>query len=478
MNKRVIFLVSLSVGAVIGSILITHYQNSLKPELSINSFVFSPYAPYNGDMESIKFEIENTGKAPARDFTICLEDNGKTVNRETIKELKENQKIPVEFNYEFTEAGAHILTVRIDCGNSLKEASRRNNRVSIRLNVKPHSQSAPLFKTKLGNVWYSTNYGGSSPVLHNGKVYVGGKNNCFFCINARTGKKEWVFKVKDAGIFPGIYTTPVFYDGNVYFGSTGTNPLEEKGHVFAVNSETGKEKWEFVTDSDILFITVSDGLLYALSRRDTLYCLNPDLGNLLGKYTPQKQTNGILCGKIYVSNGIIVIKESASEHLRITALNVKTLKTIWEIMFKQNQPCNTGSPIGYNNLLYVNGKYCIDIRTGKIIWTNKSIPDGFEALGKNLFVATPKGELYKLDLTNGSIIWKETVEPTESPMYICKDTLVFCSASGKIYLLDGKYGEIISSFKTNSEIITKPMFDGKFVYAVAEDGYLYCFEKK
>ncbi len=475
-NKvKTFYIILILVSAILIAKVSTTYQNSLKPELEINSLIFSPFKPSTGTIETIKLEVKNSGKTPANNFEVCLKDNGNTVNKVIIKSLAPGKKTTVIFDYEFSCPGEHILNVKIDCKNSVKESNKRNNTLTMRFDVAKSTEKALVYKTKLGDSWFSTQHGGSSPVIVNGRIYLGGKNRYFFCIDKNNGNIIWKFEVEDAGIYPGIYTTPAFYEDYVYFGATGSNVIETLGHIYSLNAKTGKERWHFETDADVSAVNIYNGKLFALDRTGTLYCINAIKGNLIKKVKTEGM-NDILCATMSIKNNRLYIKTECFHFIYLSAFDANDLHKLWFTKIKKSPSDISDSLIAVNGLLYVNGKYCIDSRSGKIIWINKT-SSGLSVLDKYLFVLTKDGELYKIDLTNGSIIWKEIIESSTAPLYAKNNILIIGTTSGNVYLINERYGEIIEKFKTNSTITVKPYLYEDFVYIVSEDGYLYCFKK-
>ncbi len=70
----------------------------------------------------------------------------------------------------------------------------------------------------------------SSPVVWNGTLFVGGKKG-LYALDSETGKEKWVFNVKK-----GVDSSVVVADGMVYF--TGND-----GGLYGVNVEDGKKVW-------------------------------------------------------------------------------------------------------------------------------------------------------------------------------------------------------------------------------------------
>lgn len=96
----------------------------------------------------------------------------------------------------------------------------------------------------------------------------------------------------------------------------------------------------------------------------------------------------------------------------------------------------------------IDGKvYCLDLKTGKIIWEFRSsspIFSGTVIKDNFVFVGNDAGDLYKIDIKNGNQIWKFncqskiTALPTIDDLHIYIGTL-----SGDIYALDMSDGKLV-----------------------------------
>ena len=68
-------------------------------------------------------------------------------------------------------------------------------------------------------------------------------------------------------------------NGMVYFGSSTDHK------IYALDLETGEERWTFFTDGPVRFAPVIKGKhVYAVSDDGHLYCLNADTGKLIWKF--------------------------------------------------------------------------------------------------------------------------------------------------------------------------------------------------
>ena len=102
----------------------------------------------------------------------------------------------------------------------------------------------------------------SSAKVSNGSVYFGsGYDNHLYALDVNTGKEKWKFKTGDS-----IWSSPSISDGIVYFG------CDDK-HLYALDAKTGEEQWSFETGKSIsLTPTISNGIVYiGSSDKDEYY---------------------------------------------------------------------------------------------------------------------------------------------------------------------------------------------------------------
>ncbi|MCK5022682.1 MAG: PQQ-like beta-propeller repeat protein [Candidatus Aenigmarchaeota archaeon] len=118
-----------------------------------------------------------------------------------------------------------------------------------------------VWKFKTGD-WIS-----SSPVVCNEKIYIGSYDSNVYCLNL-DGKEIWRFKM--GAEMWGMHESPSVYKGILYFASMD-------GYLYAVNAETGKEKWKVMTgkygnaiqpmvNSQFILHPSRDGILYAFDH--------------------------------------------------------------------------------------------------------------------------------------------------------------------------------------------------------------------
>ena len=454
------------IGAILGYLKLHFMSNLLFVDLNIAALIITPVKPVaNIDTEKFSVKIENSGTVGAGSFEVCLMENGNVLESKTINGLDKWQSINVDFYYKFKEAGKHALELVADCNNKIREPYKFNNKLRFDLDVREAPiVTSTLFKKKLGNAWYSTQFSGSSPAIYNGKLYVGGKNQYFFCLNKDTGEEIWSYKVTDTGLFPGIYTTPIFYKGNVYFGSTGSSLIENGGHIFALNAENGSLVWKYDTSFDVYEISLDDGKIYTYDGKFT-YAIDAVTGKLIKKYE----------GTVIAHNG----KLYSVDYVKGVLSHIDSLtgKVIWS--FNNGGEIYT-TPAFFSGKIYIDGKLCLDEEKGTLLWKNGDIEGAHMAFDNGLlFVAGEK--LYCVDANNGKIEWEKEIGSITSPVP-ANNKIYVAPYTGdyekKVFCLNETTSDIIAIYEVGDVVTTAPLvYDGK-VYVVAEDGYLYCFKEE
>ncbi|NOQ22675.1 MAG: PQQ-binding-like beta-propeller repeat protein [Candidatus Aegiribacteria sp.] len=168
-------------------------------------------------------------------------------------------------------------------------------------------------------IWENTDafegYWDSSPVVHDGIIYINGVYGSTFAIDAMTGITVW-----ESPVSPGDYSitaTPAYHDGRLYFadqidtyhcldassgstiwsvpgiqhGSSGiadgivfygeiNNP--DGARVIALDCDTGEEIWSYTTGADDIYSSpaITDGVVYIAGMDWNLYAFGTGL-----KYT-------------------------------------------------------------------------------------------------------------------------------------------------------------------------------------------------
>ena len=130
----------------------------------------------------------------------------------------------------------------------------------------------------------------NSPTVHAGTVYLVSHDAVVWALDARTGKEKWQFRFLDEAA--PMVTSPTLDNGTIYFGAAGHyQGKNAKPYLYAVDAETGREKWKVSIPSEPGRSTsgsvkmldapaVAQNTIYLGSDSNRLYALDAKSGAL------------------------------------------------------------------------------------------------------------------------------------------------------------------------------------------------------
>ncbi len=218
----------------------------------------------------------------------------------------------------------------------------------------------------------------SSPVVADGILYIGGKNN-LYALSITDGSIKWIYPTNKE-----IQSSPAVANGRVYFGSGD-------GNLYCLTTD-GAFQWKFGTVGAIYSSpAVKDGVVYVGSNDKNIYAIDAYSGVLKWQYP----TNGEVHSSPAIANGVIFC----------------------------------GSQDGYLYALNQDGTYKWSHLIGRSIESSPAVANGVVYFGAD------DGKVYGLDVDNGNELWKYNTGPKRiySSPAIVDGVLYIASSDGKIY---------------------------------------------
>jgi outer membrane protein assembly factor BamB len=273
----------------------------------------------------------------------------------------------------------------------------------------------------------------SSPVVWNGAVYFGSGDTNIYAVDALSGTLKWKFKTGDV-----VHASPAISDGTLYVGSWDS-------YFYALDAATGAEKWRFKTgeDPDIhnqvgiqSSAAVAGGVVYFGCRDSKFYAVEAGTGKERWSFSNKGSwviaSPAVLDGKVYFAT---------SDTGLFHALDAKSGAPVFSLDFK-HWPMFS-SPTIAGDTAYIGshqGKlYAINLKTQKLAWTfdsegfrkNGAIytkPDGtpnYEAAFNDFFYDDMVSGVQKM-MSVGAVLSSPTV---------VDNTIFFGSTDGNLYAL-------------------------------------------
>lgn len=260
----------------------------------------------------------------------------------------------------------------------------------------------------------------STPVLANGKIYIGEglhtDSACrLFCLKAATGEKVWDFQTSSH-----TESTPCVVDGKVYCGA-GDDGL------YCLDAETGTKIWNFPGLHVDAGPVVANGRVYCGAGigdvfKDTqFFCLDARDGSVKWRVpTEQPVWGAAVCDgeRVYFGIGNGRINErNPNPSGSLVCLNAKDGGDVWRLKLHDSMLCK---PVFFGGYIYFgscDGRfYCVQGKTGKVRWEQQLTSpivaaaalarEAGEGPSYNVYVPCSEGKFYSLSADTGHIRWQ------------------------------------------------------------------------
>ncbi|MFZ4812934.1 MAG: PQQ-binding-like beta-propeller repeat protein [Phototrophicaceae bacterium] len=279
---------------------------------------------------------------------------------------------------------------------------------------------------------------------------------------------KWVFKTEDE-----IRSSPLVYEGKVYIGSYDTN-------MWCLNLENGQQVWKFSTLAGIASSPVVDTtskLILFGSEDSTFNAVNPLTGRVIWSFaTKDKIRSSPVVANNYIFFG--------SDDGRLYTLSASNGRKLWD--FDAGSPVRNRVLVTDEILIFGNGQGEILGVTlaGERKWvyrTKRDIKSSacFDEREGICYIGSDDGFLYAIDITSGYNSWRfRTNGPIISSPVIWNDFIIFGSVDGNVYSVD-TYGQKEKwRFPMGKPVLSSPIIYENNVYIGGTDHYLYCLDAK
>jgi len=301
----------------------------------------------------------------------------------------------------------------------------------------------------------------SDIVIRKGTVYFCSCDGNFYAVDAETGKEKWRFRAGDV--------LPAFgMDEDTIYASCFDHNL------YAISLE-GKLKWKFQTNGKLGNNPCThNGKVYFSCEDGNLYCVDK-AGRLVWRYSTESPS----CAIPVVHNGLVFFGNFDGNFY---ALNAETGRLAWRYR------CNSatgGCTVKDDTILLpcINKTLYAFSPDGRLLWTYKSKdnlpPNIITSLYKNMiFIGTRGKSILAINIKTGKLVWEFNTQEMNFSYSVVKDgILYFGSCDNNFYALNADTGRKIWSFATNAPNFGGSIYRDK-IYFGSWDCHVYCLDRK
>lgn len=292
-------------------------------------------------------------------------------------------------------------------------------------------------------------------------------------------------------------TSPLIAEGKVFIATTDDN-VSLNSSVCAFDLASGKPLWKFPTANSVKnTIAYEDGVIVAQDVACNLYALDAASGKLLWKQAIHLNSYPYLPEGLTAEKGVVY----AGTGTGLSAYDLKTGRIIWTNKdWKQHEGATTTLTIAGNALIsgtQWGGLYANDIRTGKQLWALSD--NGLRNRGSSPVYKDGKlwllssQSLFMIEPETGKILSQKelsaNLDVTSTPL-VTNQEIIFGTADRGIMALDKSSLFIKWKAETRPSLVytapysttpqagveTSPVASNGTVYIGASDGYLYAID--
>ncbi|MGE0589293.1 MAG: PQQ-binding-like beta-propeller repeat protein [Cyclobacteriaceae bacterium] len=323
----------------------------------------------------------------------------------------------------------------------------------------------------------------SNVAIEGDKLYLMGGNGLLSCLDKKTGKAFWRKVYDNNALYIGerrydfadyFHSSPLIHNGVIYLGSSNNQ-------VFALSADSGETLWSFkandiihnkpVVVGDKLFIGSFDGHLYALHLKD---------GRLLWKFKSVGQQyfpKGEMQGSPVAGFGSVFI---GSRDFNFYALDTETGQGNWNMKFPKGWAfaATVKDTVLFLGTAEDRLMMAIDARNGRELW---KVELKFHIFGQSefssslVYVPTIWGKLYALDRKTGATKWTFTTDgyKTNHLKYFKPDD----TYRDDIYTIFKSSIDLIKAEYSMGGIFSTPAIDNDIMVITTTEGTVYGLKK-
>ncbi len=339
-------------------------------------------------------------------------------------------------------------------------------------------------------IWQFTASGAinSSPILHNGIIYIGSNGKNLYALNSQTGAEIWKFSTpKMIRSTPAIANDKIYIEsGNVLYALNLDAQQQWQFDLYSTNLHEYIDNWDYFHSSPnivngIVFIGTEHGLVYGIDAESGQEQFKIELAN-----------HNMIRTNVLFENGKVYFGDWGGYFY---CYDYSSKQPIWTFDAYSIRAWNGGaqistSPVLANGKIYFAGRgsvlYCLNAETGDMIWnfrspTNQWLVGGPMYNDGKIFLGSSDQKWFRaFDAENGTIIWEKKVKNNIfSTACLCGDIVYFGTGSaydnnqGEVVAMNKNTGELVNEYIMGTNVHSSPHVDNGIVYFGTARGVVY-----
>lgn len=252
-------------------------------------------------------------------------------------------------------------------------------------------------------------------------------------------------------------------------------------HVYALDAESGSQRWQFPAEADnsISFYSapalgVDREQLIVGGYDNVLYSLDPN-GALEPVWTYEGAANRYIGSAFTTGSGVYAPNANG----RLYAFDYQG-NDLWGEPYSADDPI-WSSPVADDKNIYVSALdhhlHAVDASTGREVWAQDletvsvSTPALYEGV---LYASTFGNKVFAVDADRGNVLWTFETEDWAWSSPTVADGIVYVGdVSGKFYAVDAGSGKLLWDFAADGGIFGGALVVDDIVYFGTENGFVY-----
>lgn len=275
-------------------------------------------------------------------------------------------------------------------------------------------------------------------------------------------KEIWSFECEDE-----VRGSPLVFDGKLYIGCYDNN-------IYSLDAKSGEFDWKFATEGGIPGRpAVEDGVLFVGSEDSRLYAITINRGSLLWSYYAE----GPIRSSPALSDGHVFI---GADDSRLHVINQTNGRKAWRV--DASAPV-WGTPLVEEERVYFGCEsgdfYCYDFK-GELKWrkkTKRAVTSSPILVDGLVYFGSRDWTVYSLEAESGFQVSRFRLggATISTPAYSEGMLFIGCG-DNNIYAIDARHMREAWRYETDHQVTGSPVVHEGSVYCGSVDGSLYCLD--